>query len=316
MKSIKSLFSFLILSYPIVINAQDAGQEFTQQMGSPLYANPAFTGIQQNLRIGFQYRSQLPDLGGGTEIGAFSADLGLPKINSGVGIIFSSYEDYGIASGYAINATFAHELKLSEHSWLRLGLSAGIVQDKNIFETDSINPSTGFIGTTQFTEYTPVIPNFGLGAVYYSDRFYAGVAVNNILRPLEATKHDPDTLDRRVVLQAGYFIDAGKFIINPYSFFVYQGQYNEVLPGVNVSWRKLTVGASYRNITGHSDAVNFLIGLNFGSVKVCYSYDSYILYSSIPMTPLFSHEFSIVLQLNKPSDTSNKPMINHLRQAF
>ena len=62
---------------------------FTQTMTSPMYSNPAYAGFQENLRASFQIRAQL--LAGTTNLTTDAyVDIGLPKINSGVGLMLMS----------------------------------------------------------------------------------------------------------------------------------------------------------------------------------------------------------------------------------
>ena len=75
-----------------------------------------------------------------------------------------------------------------------------------------------------------------------------------------------------------------------------------------------TFGVSYRQTNPNPDAVNFLFGFAKGKLKICYSYDKTI--SEAQAAASGSHELTFIFQLNKPHDTSSKPMINHLRQAF
>ncbi len=116
------LFSLLALCFiSLASKAQDP--EFTQIMGTPMYFNPAFAGFQQNLRAGLQFRDQWPSVSGSFVTIAASADMGLPKINSGVGLILMRDQagDGQLATS-TISGLYAYELKLGLGSYLRFGV--------------------------------------------------------------------------------------------------------------------------------------------------------------------------------------------------
>ena len=289
---------------------------FTQTMTTPMYFNPAYAGMQENLRASFQIRAQL--LAGTANLTTdASIDIGLPKINSGVGLmLMSDQEDNASLVTNTISAFYAYEMKLNANSYLRLGLDASLFQ--KLFIYDNFIDSTGSTGLRSLAQNmsTLAIPNFGAGGLYYNDRYYLGLAVFNLFTPNASFNNDPNgLLSRRFVLQAGEFVNYGNIVINPYLQVINQGSVNQILPGCNVSGGSFTFGMSLRQSIPVFDALNFLLGFSKGKIKICYSYDL-TLSSSNPGAASGTHELSAVVQLSNPHDVGNKKMIGFFRGAY
>jgi type IX secretion system PorP/SprF family membrane protein len=317
MKILKTVLTLLFL-LPLVAQAQDP--EFTQTMANPMYFNPAFAGIQQNLRSGLQYRSQW---GGAFSSTLLSADLGLPKINGGVGIMAMHDADaFGIMSTNSFSGLFAYEIKLATTSYLRFGVAGSITQ-RNVNLSglrfgSSIDPKGGFSpDTTPMPNISIIDPNMAVGALFYTNGFYGGFSVYNMFQrksPLGIFM--PQFLTQRFDAQAGGFIKFDEFTINPNLLMMRQGDFTQFLPGINFSNGMFTVGTSFRFSASNADAINFMVGFAKGKFKVCYSYDHTV--SDLRKIRGFegSHELSLVFQLSRSYEASDKPMIGYLRNAF
>ena len=311
--SIFLLFTFFSFS----LSAQDP--ELTQTFANPMYANPAFAGFQENFRAGIQYRDQWSAF----QTSVFSADMGIPRINSGVGImLMNDVEGNGNLITNSFYATYAHEFKIRTSSYIRVGLTGGFFQRTinwgSLRLGDQIDAQNGFIyAPTHITgvETIPLTPNFSLGGLFYNKYLYTGLAILNIFEPGQSFFSNPESvLPTRFSFQAGGFINCGSLIINPNIIAQKQATFSQALPGVNVTWEYFTLGTSVRLTKPNTDAVNFLFGIAKGKFKFCYSHDFTI--SKVSAEATGSNEFSLVFQLSRRHDTSEKPMVGFLRNAF
>ena len=290
---------------------------FTQTMTTPMYFNPAYAGMQENLRASFQIRAAL--VAGTTNLATdASVDIGLPKINSGVGLmLMSDQEDNASLVTNTINAYYAYELKLNANAHLRLGINASLFQKLFIYDNSTFDTSAS--ASQHFYPQnmsTLAIPNFGAGGLYYDERYYLGLAVFNLFRPNASFNNDPNgLLARRYVLQAGEFVNYGNIIINPYLQVINQGSLTQILPGCNVTGGDFTFGLSLRQSIPVFDALNFLVGFSKGKIKICYSY-VLTLSGTNPGEASGVHELSAVVQLSGPHDASKKKMIGYFREAY
>ncbi len=290
---------------------------FTQTMVSPMYFNPAYAGMQENLRAAFQIRAQL--LAGNTNLTTDAAvDIGLPKINSGVGLmLMTDQEDNNSLITNTINAYYAYELKLTEKSYLRLGLNASLFQKSYIYNNSTFDTSASS-GMRFYPQNmtTQGIPNFGVGGLYYDDKYYLGLGVFNLLTPNASFNNDPNgDLKRRYVAQAGEFVNYGNLVVNPYIQIINQGSATQILPGCNVTGGSFTFGMSFRQSIPVFDGLNILVGFGKGRVRVCYSYDI-TLSDNNPGAASGVHELSAVVQLSGPHDISNKKIVGYMNEAY
>jgi len=313
----------LLLAFSLPIYASGQDPVFTQTMTNPMYFNPAFAGMQQNLRSGIDHRIQWSSKYGVFLSTAFSADIGLPKINSGIGIIFTND-----IHGYDINtlttntftAVYSYEFNLTNDNYLRLGAGVSF--------SAGIAALVGIVGTIPPWDMEPIPqnPNLSIGTLYYRNNFYIGISAYNIVPNLNPIPPNDGYLPTysRLNLQSGGFLNFGKIMINPHVDLLKQGNYEYIMPGLNLSLSAITIGASYRYAFEYISSLNMLLGVKIWNLKLCYSYDYTLSGSTYPgysgnnyvKATAGSHELSIVFQFNKPHDTSSKPMIGNLRNAF
>ena len=163
----------------VVIAQQDP--QYTQYMFNTMVINPAFAGSRGVSSIGLLHRSQWIGLDGAptTQTLNFSTPM-----SNRVGLGFAIVNDEignGTSQQTSFDASFSYTLPVSEIGNLALGLKAG-AHLLNIDFSRLVNygAESNLPNIDQ-----KITPNFGLGAYYYTERFYAGISIPNILE----TKH-------------------------------------------------------------------------------------------------------------------------------
>lgn len=178
----KRLIILLVLTITMVevVSAQQDPQ-YTQYMLNTMVVNPAFTGSRGVSSIGALHRSQWIGLDGApsTQTLNFSTPL-----TERVAVGFSAVHDEignGASQETYFDLAFSYTLPVSEYGNLALGLKAG-AHLLNLDFTKLINYGAETNLPNIDNKFSP---NFGLGAYYYSEKFYAGLSVPNLLK----TKH-------------------------------------------------------------------------------------------------------------------------------
>src|SRR6185437_808089 len=234
----KLVFIALVFTMQTALAQSTASPDpyFTQTQITPMFFNPAYAGIQQNLRASFQVRDQ--NLAGTNYLTTdASIDIGLPKINSGVGLLLmSDQQDNASLITNTIGAYYAYEIQARANSYFRLGLEASLFQRLFVYDNSTFDTSA-----SASQHYYPqnmstlLIPNFGFGALYYSNKYYLDLSAFNLTMPNASFNNDPNgDLQRRFVLQAGEFVNFGNLVLNPYLQVINQGAITRILPGCNV----------------------------------------------------------------------------------
>lgn len=181
-KSYLVLFALLITYISLVDKSyaqQDA--QYTQYMYNPLTINPAYAGSRDLLSIVGLYRSQWVGLEGAPRTFTLSAHTPLSeRVGFGLNVtrdeIFIAQESY-------VDADFSYNIKTSETGKLAFGLKAGF----HLLDIDARRAITGPfdpIGEDVAADINVdnrFSPQIGAGVFYYTNRFYLGLSVPNIL---------------------------------------------------------------------------------------------------------------------------------------
>lgn len=182
MKNLKSSFKLLLLLFFIttsIYSQQDA--QYTQYMYNMNVINPAYAGSQGTLSIGVLGRTQWVGIDGAPK--TITASIHSP-IKKNVGLGFSVIADkIGPVKEQNVFADFSYTLQTSDNSNLAFGVKGGFsFLDANLSLLDLGDGASDDLFTNNDLNKTTA--NFGAGAFFYTDRFYLGVSMPNMLKSL------------------------------------------------------------------------------------------------------------------------------------
>jgi type IX secretion system PorP/SprF family membrane protein len=245
---------------------------YTHYMFNTLMVNPAYAGSRNALTITGLYRSQWVDFKGAPTIQSITAHSPLKNDHYALGLSVMN-DKIGVTNKTSVFANFAYRMDLTKKSKLALGISGGV----NIFQANlrSLQLDQEGDPTFQANINNRVTPNFGFGAYYSRERFYAGVSIPNLIRNnFENTGSALKGSEQR-----HYFFIAGGLLHLSENLDFKPTTFIKLLPAAPVQadltasfivLKKLSLGAMYR--TG--DAFGALIGFNITSqLYLGYSYD-------------------------------------------
>lgn len=185
MKSVKSLLKLFVFVFTVttIYGQQDA--QYTQYMYNMNILNPAYAGSQETLSIGLLGRSQWVGIDGAPK--TMTAVIHSP-IRRNVGLGFSVIVDeIGPVKEQNIFADFSYTIQLSEKGNIAFGLKGGYTflnADLSLLDLGDNVPDDVFTDNN----LNRSTPNFGTGVFYYTDRFYVGASVPNMLKALHFEK--------------------------------------------------------------------------------------------------------------------------------
>lgn len=149
--------------------------QFTQFMYNKVYYNPAFAGSRGVPSITALYRNQWLGFDGSPISQLASFETPMSNQNAGIGFLIGNY-NIGIMNSWQATLSYNYNIKFSENSGLRLGLS-GSLRTLNIdfSDPDAIirQPGDNSINTGDQTNYSG---NFGIGGVLEFNKFHIGVS--------------------------------------------------------------------------------------------------------------------------------------------
>lgn len=157
---------------------------FNQYMFNTLLYNPAYAGTKESFSMEALYRKQWISMKGTPEMAAFTAHS--PLKNSPVALGFqvdNLSAGKGAERSNNIFAYYSHRFDVGIGS-LRLGLRAGA----NIISKNLSGVDRKYYEDPAFSDETFIMPNFGVGAYYYTNVFYLGVSVPYLLSVNDAKR--------------------------------------------------------------------------------------------------------------------------------
>ncbi|MFT3911593.1 MAG: type IX secretion system membrane protein PorP/SprF [Ferruginibacter sp.] len=294
-------FSFLAFS--------QAKPSYTQYILNNYILNPAVAGIENYTDIKLSYRNQWKGIPGAPVTAYVSIqgplskqegrttatsmpmhgenprgknywkEYAAPEPHHGLGMVVLN-DKAGYINRWSVYATYAYHMPLGQRTSLAAGINLGVSSvslERSKIEWGSLREDDPAVGYAS-GELKKVKPEIGAGLWLYSDKYYAGLSVLNII-PGKASFVKDDKF--AVNYTPNYFFTAGyRMLINQDLNFIpsvmiqyWQPQltgmhFNAKLQYTDLLW----IGASYRysNLVGGYSA---MMGLNIANINVSYSYE-------------------------------------------
>jgi type IX secretion system PorP/SprF family membrane protein len=201
----KSIFLFVIgLLVFITDSKAQQDPQYTQYMYNMNVVNPAYAGSRGTLSLGMLGRTQWTGVDGAPKTFTFDAHAPLGKrVGMGLSVIA---DEIGPAKEQNIYVDFSYTITTSDVGKLAFGLKGGVtLLDVNLLGV--ILPQTSTGDDPLFDEnINDVTPNFGAGAYYYTNKFYVGFSVPNILQ----SEHlDKNNINTKAAEEVHYFLTSG-----------------------------------------------------------------------------------------------------------
>jgi len=338
MKKLSCILCLLVLGWILPLtSARGQDMNYTQYFSTPLYVNPAFTGINTGVRARFLFRDQWPSAPIAYKSYYFSADLGdraLPGAG-GLGLVVES-DNPGAGLINNLNAALTIGVRIPITGFLvaQVGIKAGIMQRQisynDLVFTSSLDPRYGNIYQSGFTDFNAskrVVPDFGAGGLLQFSSNEGnitgnfGFAVDHIFKPdVSFLSVGSSQYPRKwtghldLVFSTGpggasnainsssiepLKIDIGAIYMN-------QSNLNSLQVGLNLLKYNIYLGCWYKStLTGVvNSACAVVAGYKYNfyenmSIKFMYSYDIQV--SGALQGTGGAHEISLILEFDKLS---------------
>lgn len=275
------ILTLLALSALVQSNAQQ-DDHYTMYFFNTLVLNPAYAGSREVISLTGLYRNQWVGIDASPKTISLSAHSPLRNDRVGLGLNIVN-DKLGISNFTRVTGDYAYRIPMGSNGGkLALGLQASLLSLTNNFS--ELNPTDANDITLLQDVKNLILPNVGVGAYYYTQKYYLGVSMPHMLN-FKLDKREiaakSDTLARQynhVYGTAGYVLGLSRDIkLKPALMVKY-------LPGtdrvgaplqadLNLSAlikEALWLGASYR--TG--DSYDFIVGYQFNKqLRAAYAYD-------------------------------------------
>jgi type IX secretion system PorP/SprF family membrane protein len=274
MKNIKlKLLTILLLILGLNGFAQQDPM-YTQYSSNPILINPGYAGSRGFGNLTGVFRKQWVGINGSPTTTSISYNAPVRRYDFGVGASLL-YDALGPVTQTGLYLDYSYLIRFNEKGTLSLGLKGGFNyfylnysglkynepdDDPDILENESL-----------------FLPNFGVGAYYYSDKMYLGLSVPKLIRnSLDKNKNTLEHLNREewhFFLIGGYIFSVTDNLDFKPSFITRYAVGAPLSLELNITFMlfdKIWLGAMYRVGDSVGGLVNWQVNkrLNFG-----YSYD-------------------------------------------
>lgn len=275
--------------------AAQAQQEphYTQnQFNSNLLLNPAYAGSDaSNTNIGLRYRNQWVGFGGSPTTYSLIAETKWKTLGFGLSL---NQDKIGIERITTPDLNISYHLDLKNEKYLSFGFKGGANFIKADFtQLVNVDPTDPLYVPAQETARNPYL---GLGALYYTPKFYVGLSSPRIV------SFGTPSAPRTKIGAAHHYAYGGMRIqtesgieLRPALVLKYQAEAPLQADLALDCWYKRIVGFGLGYRTG--DAVNFMLKSQFNKLYLGYSYDMNI--SKLKTFNTGSHEIFIGYKIPK-----------------
>jgi len=282
----------------INVNAQQ-DPNYTQYMYNVNIVNPAYAGSLGTLSIGLLGRTQWTEISNNPKTVTFGAHAPIGRrVGMGLSIIA---DEIGPMKEQNIYADISYTLTTSEEGRLAFGLKAGVTLQRSDFSLIILpqDPDDPLFDENIDNTY----PNFGAGIFYYTDKFYIGASVPNILKSNHYNFDSSQNVYTKASEEAHYFLTSGYVFQLTESLkfkpsVMLRGVLNAPLSyDVNANfllYDRFEMGASYRNGSSVSGLFNIGVSREF---RIGYAIDLAIGELS-SLTPGATHEVILLYEIS------------------
>lgn len=268
---------------------------YSQYVFNGLILNPAYAGTREALNTTLLYRDQWVGIPGAPKTGMFSADAPLKNLKAGVGL-YVEFDKIGITSHTGIAGAYSYKIKFNQ-STLVLGLQVGVGFSNSDFT--SVKYSENGPGDLAFQNNDhEILPNFGFGTYYYTDRFYTGFSIPQIAGRALQKAIESNSEEAHLDLANHYFLTSGYlFTLSPdiklkpsvLLKYVNGAPLEFDINGIVWFYDILALGASYRSLA----SIDFLCQVRLTSqLNIGYAYE----YATNNLNNFSSGSHEIMLQ--------------------
>ena len=243
---LRSLAAALAMHGGVAMAQQDP--LYSQYMFNTLAFNPAYAGSADVFTVMALSRHQWVGFEGAPSTQTFLAHSPLKAANMALG--FTAITDrIGPARQTSVQGDYAYRIRTGGNTQLAFGLKGGI----NLYQADIASLSTVEVDPANVNIQAQVLPNFGFGMFWHSDRYYVGLSVPKLLEnDIDAVSGNAlvtATEARHYFLMAGYVFDVDQDIKFKPSFLLRRVEGAPLSLDINANFllrEKIWFGALYR----------------------------------------------------------------------
>lgn len=317
------------------VQAQDAS--FAQPYMAPLYLNPAYSGMENVVRMGATYQYRWGRLSEPYMLYSAYADCYFDALKSGVGICaVSDRQGGGALTNTSAGASYAYNLRIAEATFLRFGLQALLdvasTNASKLVFPDMLGAYGSIAAGNAYASEQKVYFDMAAGSVFSHRIFYIGAALHNLMEaPNGEVLGQAVATPRRLTLHGGcnisiplygrsavyYRSSANTLMFSPNAVYSRQGAYQTVALGGYLGLKRISGGFFYKAGLDSGAGAGFYsacVAYSSGLFSVVYSFDFGKISNVMRQYSPDIHEVSIFFKVKHQPKNSYFPNRNTGRQ--
>lgn len=276
MKRILTLFA---LAMVFAANAQQDA-EYTMYRFNGLYLNPAYAGSREVISTTAIYRHQWVNVPKAPRSASVAVHSPLRNNNVALGLIYT-HDRLGVANTNNLMLNFAYRVPLGKKKKVKMAFGIGAGFTNYNANLNDVKTQTGNDPSFAGNNLSLWLPNVSAGIYVYSDKFWVGIAVPNLLQSSLGSKfkiYDTGASAARrythMNATAGYVFSLGRKVkFMPSILMKYVPKYAPIDFDFNVAFifvDRVWIGAGYRL----QDSYSFMAAVNITrQLRIGYAYD-------------------------------------------
>lgn len=322
-KHLKVLFFFTLAMGTPLLHGQDPS--FSQFYANRLYLNPAFAGVEQDVRRAFiNYRNQWPGINARYVTYSASYDQYIDPLRGGFGVrVMNDIQGEGTINQFEFGLIYSHQIRLSRELVIAGGLEAHVVQrslntSEMVFE-DMIDPQTGIANmasSENISGHQRTFPDFNLGFAGFYRNVYLGASLSHLLSPdLSESSSVNNTLPRKFMFFAGGMIPVrekrfGKenLQLSPNIVYIQQKKFSQLNYGMEAVMQSRFIAGIWirQNPWLNFSGLIFSGGYVTNNYRIRYSYDQQLSAPEVSLPALGSHEISLIISFKERENKKHR----------
>jgi type IX secretion system PorP/SprF family membrane protein len=269
----KKIIAIIVVILCTISTKAQQDPQYTQYIYNMNVLNPAYAGSSDAISLNFLARTQWVGFDGAPETLTLSMHAPIGKnIGAGLSVIV---DKLGPVEEQNVYGDVSYTLNVSNTAKLALGIKAGYTfYNLCIPCLNTVSPDDQSFNNNSANK---AFPNFGVGVFYYTDKFYAGLSVPNLLQSFHFDKSGGQVTRaseaKHYFLTTGYVFDVSQDLKLKPSIMakaVEGAPLSLDFSGNVLFYDKFEAGLSYRLDESFSALINVRVG---EGLRIGYAYD-------------------------------------------
>lgn len=210
----RSLFSVVIMLLFALLSYGQQQAMYTQYMFNTLAINPAYAAVDESMTVTALSRHQWVGFKGAPQTQTFSIHTPIKESNTFIGALLINDQIGEVLKETGGYFTLSQRVEMADEAYLAVGVNGGVSSFRADY-SQNYQYSPESVNDPKFFNSSTMRGNFGLGVMYFTDKYYVGLSSPHFLtRDFSSFSKESST----PAVKPHYLFQAGSLIEFSYDF--------------------------------------------------------------------------------------------------